>query len=336
MRRDDIFEKINKYLYKQGHEIVMSLFLDGYNGNQIYVRMDYVAKLSIYKIVWFDLRFIDIKHLDKYINMQMMTKYMAESLINKMLNSKYESGFIQNPNIIGDRVEIISYVTEDRYEFVFDRFLPLEWKFLIDPLVIMFSYLPRGMECILNEMFGKFDGLEEKYNMVKFFKFDLLKDDLNKLFKKSVLEYAQVLVDDEMVSFLEKVNNKYLGIVEGKSPQGVSIDVSKDGYIRVNCDCKDNKYCVHLAAVILAIRQKKKCNTFYKVKLIRDNESLLDKLSNVSYFLCFGLVEDRLLLINEVGFIFEEPILADGKVQFEVLEDDDEMSLSKVIEGYNK
>ena len=41
-------------------------------------------------------------------------------------------------------------------------------------------------------------------------------------------------------------------------------------------------------------------------------------------------------MVSEHGMIFEEPICVDGKVRFEVIEDDDEMSLSEVIEGYKK
>ena len=77
-----------------------------YNGNQLYIRVDYVRKLSVYKIVWFDLNYIDVKHLDLYVNMQMMTKFMADRLINIMLSNKYESGYLEDDNILGDRVEV--------------------------------------------------------------------------------------------------------------------------------------------------------------------------------------------------------------------------------------
>lgn len=335
--KKSIFDKINSFLCRRGHELVMSVFLDGYNGNHIYIRLDYVPKIGVYKVVWFDLDFINERKLENYVNVQMMTRFMAEKLIRIMIESKYESGIFENKKIIGDRVEVISYLREDRYEFVFDRFLPLEWAFLINPLIILFTYLPKGMECILNEIFAKFDKLEEKYNLLKPFKFALMKDDLTDIFKKSIIEYAQVLVDQGKISILEKINDRYMAIVDGKNPFVVIVTPIKEGFIKVSCNCNDSKACVHLAAVILAIRQKKKFNSFYKLKLIEnDKDTLLDKITNPLCFLCFGLVEDRVLIVSDNGDVYEEPIVRNGRVQFEVIEDDDEMSLSKVLEKYKK
>ena len=52
--KKSVFDKINDYLNKRGHELVLSIYLNNYNGNNIYIRVDYVRKLSIYKIVWVD------------------------------------------------------------------------------------------------------------------------------------------------------------------------------------------------------------------------------------------------------------------------------------------
>lgn len=333
--KKNIFEKINSFLHKKGHEIVMSLYLDGYNGNQIYIRVDYVRKLSVYKVVWVDLNYIDEKHLDAFINMQMMTKFMADRLMNIMLDSKYESGYIEDDSILGDRVEILSYVSRNKYEFVFSRFLPLEWNFLVDPLVIIFSYLPRGMDCILNEIVAKYDGVEDLYNSKKPIKFDLMNGDLTTIFKKSKVDYAEVLIKDDMVSYLEKVKDNYIAIVEGKEPSVVIVSKVNDEYIRILANAPKDKEEVVKAAAIMAIRENK-FHPFYKIKLVNESESLLDKVTNLTYFLCIGKVEDRLLIVGENGLLFEEPIVKDNKVRFEVIEDDDELSLSKVLEEYNK
>ena len=125
---------------------------------------------------------------------------------------------------------------------------------------------------MLDESFASFDGLEERYNLSKPFEFDLMNGDLSTIYKKSVIEHAEVLVEDEMISFLECINDKYIAIVEGKKPIAVSISIIDNKYIRLRCSCESDKACYHTAAVILAIRKKLKLNSFYKVKLIKNDE----------------------------------------------------------------
>ena len=48
-KKVDIVDKIDKYLTKSGHEKVFTIKLSKYNGNDIYIRFDYVAKISAYK-----------------------------------------------------------------------------------------------------------------------------------------------------------------------------------------------------------------------------------------------------------------------------------------------
>ena len=160
------------------------------------------------------------------------------------------------------------------------------------------------------------------YDLLNHYTLDVIveKYNYNEFYINDKLIYSQ----NNQACYLERI--QYLTIIDNK-------------YIRLRCSCGSDKACYHTAAVILAIRKKLKLNSFYKVKLIKndEDETLLDKITNSSYFLCFGITEDRLLIVSELGVIFEEPICnKEGKVQFEVYEDDDEMSLSKVLEGYKK
>ena len=83
--------------------------------------------------------------------------------------------------------------------------------------------------------------------------------------------------------------------------------------------------------MIKSIRENK-MNNFYKVRYIGKEESLLEKVTISNFYLCFGIKDGKLLLINDDGTIFPCDIVQKGKVAFEVLEDDDECSLSKEIE----
>ncbi len=332
-KNKSIFDKINEYLLKKGHELVMSIYLSNYNNNNIYIRFDYIKKLSVYKIVWVDLNFFDEKHIEDYINIQMVTKYLSMKIVEKMIAVEYDNSYSFDEDIIGDRVEILSYFKEEPREYIFDRFLPLEWKQLIDPLAMIFAYLPRSMEVFLNEIFGKFDGTEEKFNYTKPVRFDLFEGDAIKLFRPISLEAGTKLYDNGKVTFLEKVNNKYLAIVEDRGSNLVVLDPVSEGYVIMWCNCKANYYCKHTYAALLALR-KKEFKSFYKVKYIGREETLLEKVTLGSYYLCYGIDGDNILLVTEDGTIFPAEVVQKGKCVFEVIEDDDDCSLSKLLKDY--
>ena len=331
--KKSLFEIINKYLTKKGHEIVMSIFLSDYNNHDIYIRFDYVKKLSVYKVVWFDMNFLDIKHIDEYINQQIVTKFIAMQLIEKIMSNKNDSAYYFNDEIKGDRVEVLFYQDKKVKEFVFDRFLPIEWAFLIDPFALIFSYLPRSMEIMLNEIFAIFDGTENRFNALKPIKFDLINGDDDKIFgPRDILEGTKYYENDR-VEFLEKIDNHYLAIVEERQPYLVNIREDDDGFAFLWCNCKQTGFCKHIYATLLAIRDKK-YKAFYKVGYIGKDESLLDKVMTGKFFLCYGIEGDKLLLITAESMVFKADIVVDGKKVFEVIEDDDECSLSKALDRY--
>ncbi len=324
----NIFNAINKYLTKKGHELYFSIYLSNYNGNEIYIRFDYVSKLTVYKIVWVDLKFFDIKHIEDYINVQTVTKFLALAIVEKLKKKDVPNRYEYNEDIIGDRVEILTYY--NNHEYIFDRFLPLDLEFLIDPLALVFSYLPRSMEVFLHEIFGKFDHLEDVYNYAKPVKFNLLKGDASKIFKPQIIERGQKYYEEGRVHFLEKIGNSYFAIVEGTESYVVIINQVDDSHIRFWCSCKYNTFCKHLYAVLLAIRNKK-FNNFYKLKYVGKEQSILEKITSYNYYLCMGHDEEHLLIVTIDGVIFPVKTIKNNKCLFEVVEDDDDLSLSKYI-----
>lgn len=334
-KKKDIQSIVDRYLDKKSHDKVLTIYLENYNGNKIYVRYDYVTDIMVYKVTWVDLKFFDEKKIEKYINMQTVTKILATRMAEIITKVNVPSGEVLNDNIIGDRVTIINYESKETGTYVFDRFLPLEWKFLIDPLAIIFSYLPRSMECFLTEMFGKLDGLEEKFNAVKPYKFDIFKDDLTKLFKPAMIQNGTKYFEEDRVSFLEKINDKYVAIVDETYPYLVIVHMVDKEHVVLWCNCKHQGYCKHIYAVLLAIR-KKKFKNFYKVKNNLEDASLLDKVTDGSFSLCFGVENDNLLLVSNDGGIVSVPIMKDYKCSFTVLEDDDDLSLSKYLDNYKR
>lgn len=332
-KNKSVFDKINDYLMKRGHELCLSIYLNEYNGNNIYIRFDYVRKLSVYKVVWVDLNYFNDKNVEDYINMQLVTKFLSLSIVEKMRRVETPSDCVLNESILGDRVEILSYFKEEPREYIFDRFIPLEWGFLADPLAMIFAYLPRSMEIFLNEMFAKFDGNEDRYNYLKPVKFDILNGKYDELFTKEIIKEGTSYYKDSKVKFLEKIENKYIALVEGLVPSLVMIQEVKEDFVTMLCTCKYDYYCKHIYATILAIRNEK-YNNFYKVRYIGKEESLLEKITIGSFYMSCGINKDKIMLVTENGEIHFADLVQKGKVVFEVIEDDDDCTLSKQIKNF--
>ena len=63
---------------------------------------------------------------------------------------------------------------------------------------------------------------------------------------------------------------------------------------------------------------------------------MLEDVRKGKFYLAYGIENDNLLIVSENGGLSKLPILVNGKVAFEVIEDDDNLSLSKIIENYEK
>lgn len=332
-KKKNIFDQIDDYLYKKSHDKYMSLILDGYNGNFIYVRFDYVEKIKAYKIIWVDLRYIDEKNICDYINSQLVTSVLANKILDVLeaINEPSESRI--NEEILGDKVTVLNYVGEEIKEYTFSRFLPEDWKFLVDLFVLVFSYLPRSMEVFLNEIFGELDGLKNEYNAKKAIKFNLLNDDFKKIFSKQVCEAGEKLFNLGKVKFLEKVDSKYLAIVDLPKPVLVIFNQVNDDFVFLWCSCDKHIYCEHIFGVLLALRNEQ-FNDFYKVTFSGDKRTLLDKVRDGIYYYCLGEKDGNLLLISDNAEIFSVPIVEKGKCMFDVIEDDDNCTLSTILKKY--
>ena len=332
-KNKSVFDRINDYLIKRGHELLLSVYLSNYNGCNIYIRFDYVGPMSLYKIVWVDLDFFNLKHIEDYINVQMVTKNFSVKILEMLRSVDYDNCYSYNEDIIGDRVEILSYIKEQPKEYIFDRFLPLDWELLIDPLAMLFTYLPRSMEVFFNEIVAKFDETEDKYNYIKPVRFDLFKGDSLRFFAPIVLSEGTTLYDHSGVQFLEKVDkDKYMAIVKDKGKKHLVLleQVDKE-HVCMRCNCKANTFCKHIYAALLALRGKK-FNNFYKVKYIGKEDSLLEKVMGGFHY-CFGIEKDKILLVSAEGRIFYADFIVKGKCVFDVIEDDDACTLSTLLKN---
>ena len=333
-KKKNNFEKIDSYLSRNGHDLIASLYLENYNHYNIYIRFDYVKTIQAYKIVWIDMDFMNYKHIKDYINQQVMTRNMGLKLDRLLGNVNYENIYEENENILGDRLELVFNNRFGTKEYSFARFLPKKYKDLFDPIIIMFTYLPRAMEVILEEILAPYNDAEEYYNQLKPIRFNLQKDKIDKIFREDVITRGKKYYEENHILFLEKLDNKYLAVIKGNSkPYIVTIQEVNEDFTLIRCTCPCESYCKHEYATLLAIKEKK-FNNFYKVRFNGKEETLLEKVKNGSYSLCCGVDGDFLLIITYEHEIVKMPIILNGKKCFEVIEDDDELTLSKYLEKF--
>ena len=63
---NDKLTKIKKYF--KNKKLFMDIYLQNYEGFNIYIRIDYIKKLDCYRLSWFDLALTDTKNIEKTLN----------------------------------------------------------------------------------------------------------------------------------------------------------------------------------------------------------------------------------------------------------------------------
>ena len=322
---DKNINNIKKHLKKS--KLLLEIYLLNYETYNIYIRIDYLKKLDVYKISWFDLEIIN-NNIEKYIGSEYISKKEIKEIITILENKDNNFHEEQDKN----KVVFNAYINEG-YHYQFTRFIHKNLSFLSEIFVIIFNNLPKKLDSFLYELHAELMNTRSRYEYNDSIIFDLYNDDLNRVFYKKIIERAEQYYNDGQVKFLEKIEDKYYAIVSGTEKYLTVIKYNEDTKeMLVYCTCPCKFYCKHLYAIIKAIRNNKE-HKFYKVLYINKKENLLENIINTKYLLCSGLEEDCLEIINKYGEIELVPLLdEDNNINFKILEEDKERTLSKEIQ----
>lgn len=331
----ETFKKIDRFLDKKGHEKVVSVYLENYNNQNIYVRFDYVKKISIFKAVYFDLNFIDLNHLDNYMNIQAINRLISYDILNVVTKINVKQEVFDNPDIIGDRVHITIKKDNKNNEYTFTRFLPKKWKVFAEPLALIFSYLPRTFDDFLNEIFAPLDDTEDYFTYRKPIKLNIEKTPLDNIFSPKNYKKGKSIYEQDKVLFLEEINNKYIALIVDKTPNLVTLTIENEDFTTISCNCEETGACSHICATILAIREHNFKN-FMKIKSINDDTNLLNRLNLSDIYLYCGHENENALLSDLSGRPLIRKIIENGKFLFEIIEDDENDTLAKEFEKIKK
>ncbi len=326
-------KKIKKYFKKD--RMYLELYVFNYEGYYFYITINYIKKLKVYKLSWFDLNVLDENKMEKYVNYVYISNELIDRInvhyCNYIVNSQYQGVLESGKNV----VKLNAYIQtkgDDMISVSFYKYLPKSLECLADLFIIIFKNLPKKLENFLFEILAALNDNTGKYEYKKEFSFNLFDDDMDKIFAYQIVERGKQYYEEKNVLFLEKIDDKYFAIVEGTEKYLVIIKYNeKDSIIQVYCSCPCEFYYKHIYAVILAIRN----NDFYhfsKVMYKNPNKGLIESIMELDYFLCLGVIEQNLEIVNNYGELELVPILdINSQCNWKVLEDTEDEQLEKQI-----
>lgn len=322
------FQLISKYFKTQKTKLLIEVGLENYNDRNLYFRIDYFKKDKVYKLSFIDLDYIESNNIGTWINSSLIEPNNITYLENLFNDYTGEDVLVKDNNYL---VYINTFFNKFIH-FEFNRFLPPNLDFLIELFMIIFNNCPKKIESYFFEISAILTNTKSSYTYNDSIKFNLEKDDIDKLFDDQVIDRGKKYYEDDQIKFLEKIDNQYIAMVEGADDYIIIIDYDKTKHImQLFCSCPSKLYCKHLYATLLAIKNKK-FKPFYKVVYERKDSTLLQKIIDFKYFLCVGIEKEYLKLVNKEGNIDIVPLRDMNNIcNFRVIEDDDSKSLTKKI-----
>ena len=333
---EDKYNLIKKYYKKD--TLLFELSMINYEQNNFYIALNYIKKLGSYRLSWFDLADIEDKNIEKY----MSCTYISDDVIERIkddfskytINSNYKE---ENSN--GEYQVVfkanIQTKNDKSINISFKKYLPESLSPLTSIFAFMFHSMPKMYEPLLYELLAKISNNTERYEYKKEFSFNLFEDNIDKLFSYQIVQRGKQYYEQNKIVFLEKVDDRYFAVVEGTKKYLTIIKYKEEENImQVFCSCPCEFYCKHMYAVIIGIR-KQESKRFYKIMYKNPDKDLMQRIMEFDYFLCLGIIDENLEIINNYGEFELVPILdKNGKYNWEVLEDSEDEELTKEIKYF--
>ena len=322
--------------YYSDDTLFFAAYLNNYNGFHIYIRIDYIEKYKCYKLRWFDLDFVKTSKISVFES----SEYVEEEAIleiQKLCSSLYvdtKKNYWGKENNVGIYIDSKCKNSDD-VKVKFYKYIPEKYGALNDIMSIVFDILPKKLSPFYDDIGYIFSDASKNFKYENQFRFDLFNGKVEKVFDIRNIIRGTKYFENGKVLFLEKVDDRYFAVVNDEELEVVIIKYDEVSYdMQVFCSCPDDDFCEHILAVIQAIRAKK-FNNFYKIMPKKTYFDMFDKLMDVNYTFCIGMVEDVVGVIGDNGDIKWLNILDDDKnPRWVIVEDDEKKRFSKAMEKF--
>ena len=290
MKLDKKINLIKKMLRRKKEVPILELQIREYNNSNFYIALLYNQNIEKFKVLYIPLDVVEDNKIEEYFCYQFINVksvlYALEQLKKEV--SKYERYSLRdnrNKNINNFYIEINIYLNKKKYDFYTTRYLPKEWEFLFEGIVMLFEHSPNIMGELANEILSVIMNTNEIIEYQASINCDLWNADLTKYFPslRNEKEYKE-----GKIQFLEYVNGKYFAVIEKHLLVIEYNDHQK--LLNIYCDKKNLVYSNYTYQVLNAIQnhQEKK---FYKIKIVGKQD--------IYNYLCLGVEKEKLKIIKK-------------------------------------
>lgn len=324
-------ELIYEYLDSKDEKLAFELIIKDYNASSFYIAIVFCSRIEKFKVLYIPLDVVENANIDYYVCYQFINIQYVNYLLQNINNAKDEYNSVEKRNKLSKNltnfyIQITVNVADETHVFKTTKYIPKEWLFLFDPLVILFEHTPNIMGELCHEILSVLTNSVDPIDYKASVNFDLFEDDYSLMFSDNQIKKGNEYYEKNRVKFLEKVEGKYFAIVKDHI---VIIEYNKDKKIlNAYCDCSCHSHGRHIYSVIRAIREDK-INKFYKLMVVKDKKEFDNDKPSAVYYLCYGLDNDFFKVIKSS----EEELLPidlykEGKIK--IIEDKDNKLLNDV------
>lgn len=280
--------KISKYLKKKWEKVIVDITIQDYNQSNFYIALIYNVKIEKFKVLFLPMDLVD-SNIEEYVCYQFINVNLVNYILETIHKAKdrYKNLEVRNQKnsmISNYYIEINTHIGGEDYQFKTTKYLPKQWPFLYEPVSILFEHVPNVMNELCRDILAVLDGREDIILYQKSITFDIFDGNLNQVFSNpKLLE----------VSFLEKANGKYFGIIQGKL---IIIEYIR-GKSTLNLYCNTEYQDDYFYSCINLIK-KGEFKNFYKLMVVDDKSDFEVENVIAKYYLCYGISNDCFQIIE--------------------------------------
>ena len=266
------FELIKKYLKKKKEEVIIDLIIKDYDKSNFYIALVFNRKIDKFKVLFIPMDILEDDKIDEYCCYQFIMLSNVNYIL-EILNEDKELFNDEFRNKLSDTlksyyIEINTSIDNNDYKFITNQFIPKEWEFMFEIMVILFEHCPNIVNELCTKLLVDFNSKEDSLRYDYSLEMDIFGDSLG------LIEG----IDVNNIDFLEKINDKYYAVIEDNI--FVLEYNSYKKILNIYSDTRGEVNVQYLYAIISAIRNKLE-KKFYKISVIEDEIK--------TNYLCYGL-----------------------------------------------